>query len=703
MSIMGCFKSKISFLKRNFINIFLVIVLIQVVLFLVWIETTQTESQALHLLVENVDPQIPAQKPSPKNDQSANLRWNDIKDKLMKNDILFHGGLHEDRFPTHGPKIKIWDEQLLRNGIIGPKLHYISSIRESHQQDLEKIVDNKIKAKTLKSEEISNFEGKAGIQNVSESHNNLDTSHNASINRVNIRHEPSANYVNVIATNVSANADSGSHDASDHVQNKAVVAMLGRDTYQKESKDRTGNTTTSDGFNLSAIQSLLSFSSNESVQSSIIETKLQHAKDLLHQWEKLYSNFTVPQDNKEYFVKIGELRCLKEGTNTSNVTEFINFCPCLKSWHGEYCSIPETVMASKYFSKFKVTLRKTPRRLVNSLPFAFEWDLLELRLYDLGDIMDAFIILDSIYTAYGDLRDLALLPRLLSGTFPEPVTRKIIPVVLDVFPETARANGWVFDGLYRDFPFFKGLPAQLKGISDDDFIIVNDADEVPHRDVLLFLKLHDNIPEPFSIRYRSTKYGFFWFDTNLFHQAGASFKMFREAFKYSGNKLRSLRNFTQQEHLLGTYRKSNRGANIMQWTIGSTKRPAGIHCTWCFKPDYIQIKLVSGINGDFPRWGDFPHKCQVPYIESLIARGMWFSETRCYHAAPRDNPKYAPKYMLQNYERYKHLLENPYPQQACIAQKTIQYTPVIKGWHRLSKTELDETLWKLQRNVTQGT
>ena len=42
------------------------------------------------------------------------------------------------------------------------------------------------------------------------------------------------------------------------------------------------------------------------------------------------------------------------------------------------------------------------------------------------------------------------------------------------------------------------------------FLIFSDADEIPRREVITFLKLYDGYPEPFKLHYRWNMYGFFW-------------------------------------------------------------------------------------------------------------------------------------------------------------------------------------------------
>jgi len=63
--------------------------------------------------------------------------------------------------------------------------------------------------------------------------------------------------------------------------------------------------------------------------------------------------------------------------------------------------------------------------------------MLDLRLAELGDLVDVFLILESNYTAYGTPKKLHLLERLLNGTYSD-FHFKIVYVLLDFFPPDAR-------------------------------------------------------------------------------------------------------------------------------------------------------------------------------------------------------------------------------------------------------------------------
>ena len=86
---------------------------------------------------------------------------------------------------------------------------------------------------------------------------------------------------------------------------------------------------------------------------------------------------------------------------------------------------------------------------------------------------------------------------------------KVVHVFLDYFPAAGYADGWVADALARNFLGSHGLP-RLDGLRADDLLILNDADELPRRELVSFLRWHDGFTEPVTIAYRWSVFGFFW-------------------------------------------------------------------------------------------------------------------------------------------------------------------------------------------------
>ncbi|KAL4658101.1 beta-1,4-mannosyl-glycoprotein 4-beta-N-acetylglucosaminyltransferase, partial [Arapaima gigas] len=332
-------------------------------------------------------------------------------------------------------------------------------------------------------------------------------------------------------------------------------------------------------------------------------------------------------------------------------------CVCRQGWHGPYCGVPTTVYHSNLPTKERLTPREVPRRIINAVNINHEFDLLHVRFQELVQAVDLFIICESNFTAYGEERALNFLRLLLKGTY-DYVRHKILYVFLDHFPEGGRQDGWIADDYLRTFLTRNGM-SRVKGLRPDDVFIINDADEIPAWEGVLFLKLFDGWTEPFAIHMRKSLYGFFWKQPGSLEViSGCTVGMLNVVYNCDGIMLRR-----REYYNMAGFRKYENatGHILVQWSIGSPVHLAGWHCSWCFPPEGIYYKLISAQNGDFPRWGDYEDKRDLNYIRELIRTGGWFDGTvQQYPPSDPKEPMYAPKYLLENYERYRYMLENPY-------------------------------------------
>nr|XP_057928133.1 beta-1,4-mannosyl-glycoprotein 4-beta-N-acetylglucosaminyltransferase [Doryrhamphus excisus]XP_057928134.1 beta-1,4-mannosyl-glycoprotein 4-beta-N-acetylglucosaminyltransferase [Doryrhamphus excisus] len=332
-------------------------------------------------------------------------------------------------------------------------------------------------------------------------------------------------------------------------------------------------------------------------------------------------------------------------------------CVCRPGWHGPYCGVPTMVYHSNLPTKERLTPRETPRRVINAINVNHEFDLLHVRFHELAQAVDLFLVCESNFTAYGEKRPLSFLRLLLNGTY-DYIRHKLLYVYLDHFPEGGRQDGWIADDYLRTFLTRNGM-SRVVGVRPDDVFVINDADEIPAHEGLLFLKLFDGWTEPVAFHMRKSLYGFFWKQLGSLEViSGCTVGMLRHVYDCNGIMLRRREYYT-----MPGFRKyeNDLGHILVQWSVGSPFHFAGWHCSWCFTPEGIHFKLTSAQNGDFPRWGDYEDKRDLNYIRDLIRTGGWFDGS--LQEYPPVDPKehmYAPRYMLEHYDRYRYLLENPY-------------------------------------------
>lgn len=119
-----------------------------------------------------------------------------------------------------------------------------------------------------------------------------------------------------------------------------------------------------------------------------------------------------------------------------------------------------------------------------------------------------YIVCESNYTAHGDAKPLYLLDKMRSG-FMKPFHSKIVHVPLYKFPQKGHQNGWFVDMYLRTYMGIRGLN-RIHGARSDDLFVLLDADEIPTREVLMFLKLYNGYPEPIRLAMRWSVFGYFW-------------------------------------------------------------------------------------------------------------------------------------------------------------------------------------------------
>ena len=367
----------------------------------------------------------------------------------------------------------------------------------------------------------------------------------------------------------------------------------------------------------------------------------------------LRDKFILSDSAGDFIDIVRGIPCLKYGTKGRNLRAE---CLCNPRWYGYHCDIPESVQTSATYNmsygNSKLTMK--PRRIINTFTFNREWSMLEARLHELGSLVDVFVVLESNYTLHGDPKDLMLLNRLKKGYLKE-FHHKILYIFLDHFPEGGREDGWIAEEYGRNYLSQKSLQ-KIKGTLPRDLFVYNDADEVPSFESMLFLKLHEGYSEPVGFLLTWACFGFFWTQNELFRTMSACSLQFLE--EIASNNAQNLRGQKYLEEET-SYKGPKYG---VAWYIGSEKTQAGWHCSWCMPVEDVQNKLVSAINGDFPRWGDFPEKRELPYIRNLVKTGTWFNDEKLStrNVSYITDPSIAPKYFLQNAEHFRFLLDVKY-------------------------------------------
>jgi len=403
----------------------------------------------------------------------------------------------------------------------------------------------------------------------------------------------------------------------------------------------------------------------------------------LDKWNET-QKFRLQDSYKSYFKEVGHNNtCYILGTNFNASS---SKCVCKGKYFGPHCGIPESAWESHYkhykSSLQKLKPRKTPRRLIHGLQVNHEFDLFDARLKSLQDTVDVYIVLESNFSSYGEAKPLSFLNKFKSGWLSE-FQDNLVYVFLPFFPKAGETNGWYADSFLRLYLGKSGMKL-IDNIRDDDIFLLLDADELPTVESLMFLKLFDGWTEPVKFGFRWTVFGFYWLkaeDPGMLEKVpwlgsmlssqkserlltlyvACTVGMLKQVY---GNNAMLLRRNVWAHSLL-----KDRLANFTQshnkpkeWTLGNSPHYAGFHCSWCYSPEGIRTKMASAQRHDKPRWGDFPEKMDLEYIESLVSNGGWFDGKHPFIKVNRRDMQddvYAPKYFLENEDMFEYLLVPP--------------------------------------------
>eukprot|EP00042_Codosiga_hollandica_P022111 m.79775 g.79775 ORF g.79775 m.79775 type:complete len:474 (+) comp50669_c0_seq1:54-1475(+) len=312
--------------------------------------------------------------------------------------------------------------------------------------------------------------------------------------------------------------------------------------------------------------------------------------------------------------------CYPAGTKSSSGTT----CSCLAGWRGEMCDVPPSVRWD--LSRLTRVARPADRPpVVNAVLFNREFDIFDIRMAELNDVVEHFIILESNYTFGGTNKRLFFneskslytkyLPKITHIIIQElPSALKAqVESLLNMDAETLKArsqkkglllDAWQLEFYLRNSLGVMGL-AQAGPLPDDALILLGDGDEIPSKHVVNFLKSYRGYDASVALHYRWSYYGFFWLNPRATIVNSVSrYSHLRDSFS------NNLNDFRRQRQI--------------RTAIGDGAVRAGWHCSWCLPVTDYANKLTSQHDGDGPRWGSDESKLKLEYLAENRKTGRWF-------------------------------------------------------------------------------
>lgn len=152
-----------------------------------------------------------------------------------------------------------------------------------------------------------------------------------------------------------------------------------------------------------------------------------------------------------------------------------------------------------------LTITKPPKKIIDAFTFYNELDMLYYRLKVLDPIIDTFILVESTRTHAGAVKPLFYQEN--RERFAE-FNHKIIHIIVDdlIEPDIEKGEQWLNEKYQRNC-IDRGI-VQLK-LSDNDFIIISDLDEIPDPATVTLIK-----ETATTIPYAELKQDFYYYNLN---------------------------------------------------------------------------------------------------------------------------------------------------------------------------------------------
>ncbi|XP_069685165.1 beta-1,4-mannosyl-glycoprotein 4-beta-N-acetylglucosaminyltransferase [Periplaneta americana] len=371
-----------------------------------------------------------------------------------------------------------------------------------------------------------------------------------------------------------------------------------------------------------------------------------------------------------YFVKLNnETECFVLGTDVGYTKRRharhmdSTRCECKKGWHGKDCGQPEVIWRAFIASRQKIIPRRRsrPRRIIHGFPvIGLETTLAEIKLQELADVVDCFIVAESNRTATGHFKPLNFRDKLQDKEFlPDDIRQKLLYIPLSISSYTSSKavnHSGIYSKSIRRYLWLRGKAALTNLRSDDLYVDSTDAFEIPNPKALLFFKLYDGWPQPVAFRLRWSAYGFFWqhpkktVTTPGAYTVGVMEDIFHNAARISGNVIPGVE-------------ESDVSLSVYELVVGDLNHYGGWYCSWCLQPNDIVTMLQWTPHDNSPiNWEKVSSKkIDTSYIEDLIGVGLWLDGvTGLIRKSYYRDLYFAPEYVVNNTWKYDFLYTNFY-------------------------------------------
>ncbi|KAG1055111.1 hypothetical protein G6F46_006822 [Rhizopus delemar] len=222
-------------------------------------------------------------------------------------------------------------------------------------------------------------------------------------------------------------------------------------------------------------------------------------------------------------------------------------------------------------------------KVYDAVIFSVELDLLEIRIRELWDIVDTFVILESNATFTGETKKLTFSEHKQRFKFAE---EKLHHITINQYPLPAGEGPF-----YNENQMRRAMDSALieAGVQEGDLIIMSDVDEIVRPQTLSILKACDGVPDVLHLQLKNYLYSFeFFLDSNSWRA---------HIVRYKGEQT--------------SYTHGQISENLLS--------DAGWHCSFCFRTiSEFQFKMKSYSHADRVR---YPELLDSSRIQKTICDG----------------------------------------------------------------------------------
>jgi hypothetical protein len=293
--------------------------------------------------------------------------------------------------------------------------------------------------------------------------------------------------------------------------------------------------------------------------------------------------------------------------------------------------IPElySMLAKHTPSASTIARRVKPRKLVVGMTFDCEEWMLEIKLGEIGWVVDHFVIVEGGFSLQNRPRQ-PCLPALLESNERISRWRDKIVYVYDTEP-IPDFEYWEAEVHYRNLIGLRGLAGL--GLSPDDLVIVTDMDEFPHGNFLYMLKWYEGFSTVINLHLQWSYYSFRWLNPK----------------SMSVNAVLSVRELA----LVGNQTNRIRfdlGGQPNGWSTGD-EALVGWHCSWCIPTPRFLDKMANFAHKELNQ----PQFRDLAWMEGVRTQGLWFPDS-APNGCLQQSALSLPVYVQDNKERFPVLL-----------------------------------------------